>query len=48
MLEKKYYYMFIKREHSQTCVQRPSLGPKNSGRCSEIIYVIKVLVGTSK
>ncbi len=27
---------------SQTCVQRPPLGPQNSGRCSQGIYALKV------
>ncbi len=40
--------------HCQTCIQRPPLGaPKqqlllSGGRCSEIIYVIKVPNGTTK
>ncbi len=34
--------------YSQTCVQRPLSGPNNSGRCSEVIYVIKVPNETSK
>ena len=26
-------------KYSQTCVQRPRMGPKNSGRCLQVVFV---------
>ena len=31
--------MFVENIYSQTCVQRPALGLKKSGRCSEVVAI---------
>jgi hypothetical protein len=35
--------LFLKNTiYSQTCVQRPPLGPEKSGRCSEVVVIQRV------